>query len=111
MWGSASCSNVYANPTVPCPALDLGRFITLDLNSRFPVPLLRQVIGELHPHQLVHLGTKSLLDPQRHFRGKVSALIEQQGNSLARNAKDLGCRRNGQAKGFNNLPANKASGM
>jgi len=49
-----------------CPSL---RRVWLHLDLVGTRPGLRQLIGQLHPHKMIHLGPEGLLDPKRHIRG------------------------------------------
>jgi hypothetical protein len=85
--------------------------VSLDPDPGFLLPLARKVERQLHPHQVIHLGAKRLLDPQSHLGRQVGALVQEQRQGLARNAQDARGLRDRQTEGLDKLTPDHAAGV
>ena len=51
--------------------------VALDLDGALALTGCRQIISQLHPQEMIHLGAEGLFDSERHIGGQRAAFIEQ----------------------------------
>lgn len=79
----------------------------------FPLAFARlgNVVAILHPHERIHRDAESLFEPQRHFRRKRRALVDQGAEGGAGYVEDAGGARYRQPERVNNFALHGAARM